>query len=90
MPDDDRVRVPSVRGMDDETLIKYMEYRHDEDLKVKNLGHEPDREAKGLAPRLRGSGQVWRTFHNKMHELYDGRMHDGETWFDHYHEPEAE
>lgn len=81
----DVVRVPSVADMSDQILIKHMEARHGEDLKVKNLGHEPDRDAKNLAPRLRGSGKVWRTYHDKMHELYDGRLHDGEPWYDHEH-----
>jgi hypothetical protein len=77
--------VPSVNDMTDQILIKHMEARHDEDLKVKNLGHEPDRDAKQLAPRLRGTGKVWRTYHDKMHELYDGREHKGEPWYDHEH-----
>jgi len=79
------VRVPAVRDMDDPTLIKHMEARHEEDVSTTHLGAgEPDRVAQGLPPRLR-AGVEWRTFHNKMHELYDGREHNGRPWFDHVH-----
>lgn len=86
---DERVRVPSVSDMDDPLFIKHMEHRHGEDLKVKNLGHEPQRDEKGLAPTLRGNGKVWRTFHDKMHELYDGRLINGQDFYNHDH-PEAD
>jgi hypothetical protein len=85
MEEQDLVRVPSVLDMSDAILIKHMEARHDQDVSVNNLGHEPDRDARGLAPRLRGSGKVWRTYHDKMHELYDGRQHNGEPWYNHVH-----
>lgn len=82
-------RVPSVLDMDDVTLIKHMELRHGEDLRVKRLGWEPQREERGEPPTLRGNGKVWRTFHNKMHELYDGRVIKGEDFYNHTH-PEAD
>jgi hypothetical protein len=83
------IRVPSVRDMDDATMIKHMQHRHDEDIKSINIGHqEPDRVAAGLPPRLR-AGVEWRTFHNKMHELYDGRVDGARDMYDHVHKEEV-
>lgn len=65
------VRVPSAEDMSDETLMKHMEARHSEDLALK-FEPEPDRVAKGLPRRLRNP-QTWRTYHDYMHRLYDGR-----------------
>lgn len=77
--------VPSVRNMDDEILIKHMEARHQEMIAegVKLHANEAARKV-----RL---GVEWRTFHDKMHELYDGRVvGDGENFFNHTHKPENE
>jgi hypothetical protein len=77
------IEIPGVQDMDDETLIKHMELRHNEDVAM-NFTEEPERKAKGLSRRLRG-GVVWRTFHNYLHQLYDGREVDGEPFFNHQH-----
>lgn len=66
------VMVPNVADMSDEILIKHMEMRHDEDIKAP-FRNEPDRVKKGLPPRLRDTGPEWRTYHDYMHRLYDGR-----------------
>lgn len=75
------VRVPSVQDMDDQILIKHMAARHDEDLRFDISKPEPEQKK----PRLRGSGKVWRTFHDKMHELYDGRTDGARGMYDHVH-----
>jgi hypothetical protein len=85
----DLVRVPSVRDMTDEIMIKHMQHRHDEDIGHINIGYEePDRKAKGLPRRLR-AGVEWRTFHDKMHELYDGRTDGAAGMYDHVHKEQS-
>lgn len=79
----DLVRVPAVGDMDDETLIKHMEHRHDEHIAMK-FPNEPDRIKQGLPRRLR-AGVTWRLFHDKLHELYDGRVVAGAPFYDHEH-----
>lgn len=55
--------IPNVDDMDDELLMKHLEFRHEGDLRVK-FKAEPDRAERRLeAPR------EWRTFHNTMHRL---------------------
>lgn len=76
--------VPSVQKMDDLTLIKHMEARHDEMI-ADGFNLSP----KGQPIVLR-AGVTWRVFHDKMHELYDGRVVDGEPFFNHAHKPENE
>lgn len=79
------VRVPSVANMDDEIFIKHMEARHEEDVSTVHLGiQDPDRAAKGLPHRLR-EGVTWRKFHEKMHELYDGRTDGAAGMYNHVH-----
>jgi hypothetical protein len=65
------VRVPSGDDMDDDTLMKHMEARHGENLALK-FREEPDRKRRGLPRRLQNP-ETWRTYHRKLHELYDGR-----------------
>lgn len=69
--DEDFVTVPSVEDMDDETFIKHFELRHGENLAHRFL-NEPDRVKKGL-PRRLNDPEVWKTYHEKMHEIYNGR-----------------
>lgn len=70
-----RVTVPSVTSMNDQTLIKHMELRHADDLKL-SFEVEPDRTERRLrAPR------EWRTYHNAMHRLYPGK-YDHSHWED--------
>lgn len=58
------IRVQSVEVMDDETLMKHLENRHDDDLRM-DFKVEPGRAERRLtAPR------EWRTFHQAMHRLY--------------------
>lgn len=64
---DELVRVPSVQGMDDETLMKHLEHRHAEDLKM-SFEVEPDQTER----RLRAPKE-WRTYHDAMHRLYPGK-----------------
>lgn len=74
------VRVPSVADMDDPTLIKHMEARHDEDVAVTRMGWNGDPDDKRDLRNI-----PWRTFHNKMHELYDGRTDGAAGMYDHEH-----
>jgi hypothetical protein len=79
--------VPSVHNMDDATLIKHMQARHDEMI-AEGLDLAPN----GVPMKLRSSVE-WRTFHDKMHELYDGRTvgpDEGESFFNHLHRLEDE
>lgn len=69
----DTVRVPDVEYMDDETLMKHLEFRHADDLKM-SFTVEPDRETR----RLR-EPDVWRTYHDAMHRLYPAK-------YDHRHQ----
>lgn len=58
------VTIPSVSEMDDETLMKHLELRHEDDLAM-SFKPEPDREERRLhAPK------EWRTYHDAMHRLY--------------------
>lgn len=69
------VRVPPVSVMKDETLIKHLELRHDNDIRMQFLP-EPDREDARLhAPK------EWRTYHQTMHRLNPGS-------YDHEHNEE--
>lgn len=71
----DLVRVPPVSVMGDETLMKHLELRHDNDLRME-FKPEPDREERRLhAPR------EWRTYHDKVHELHPNT-------YDHEHNEE--
>ena len=84
------IRVPSVHDMADEILIKHMAARHNEMFAegYDPSANEPDRVARGEPARLR-AGVEWRTFHDKMHELYDGRVDGAKDMFNHVHkEPE--
>lgn len=65
------VSVPSVEDMSDEILMKHMEARHGESLALK-FRDEPDRAKRGLPRRLHNP-ETWRIYHDKLHELYDGR-----------------
>jgi hypothetical protein len=65
------VRVPALADMDDETIIKHLEARHGESLKLQ-FRPEPDRVRKGLPQRL-FNRSTWEVYHRKLHELYDGR-----------------
>jgi hypothetical protein len=56
--------IPSVYNMDDETLMKHLENRHADDLRLE-FRVEPDRTER----RLQNS-EVWRTYHETMHRLY--------------------
>ncbi len=69
--DQPMVRVPSAEDMEDETLMLHMERRHGESLALK-FEPEPDRVAKGLKRRLRNP-TTWRIYHQRLHDLYDGR-----------------
>jgi hypothetical protein len=69
---DEIVQVPSAYDMSDDILIKHFQARHDQDVSDRLFRNEPDRKAKGLPPRLR-EGVTWRIYHDKVHELYDGR-----------------
>ena len=60
----DLIRVPSVDGMNDETLMKHMEFRHDDDLRLE-FQVEPDR-----AERRLMAADLWRSYHDAMHRLY--------------------
>jgi hypothetical protein len=65
------VQVPAAGDMDDEIFIKHMERRHGESLALKFI-EEPDRKRKGQGRRL-ADPKTWRTYHQRLHELYDGR-----------------
>jgi hypothetical protein len=65
------VSVPSADDMDDETFMKHMERRHGESLALK-FRNEPDRAKKGLPRRLLNR-KTWITYHQSLHNLYDGR-----------------
>lgn len=67
-------RVQPSGGMDDEQFMRHMERRHADALKLE-FKVEPDRSTR----RLR-SGEVWRIFHDKIHEL----DHEGK-YDDHFH-----
>lgn len=55
--------IPSVDTMDDETLMKHLELRHEADLRME-FREEPDyAERRMYAPR------EWRTYHDTMHRL---------------------
>jgi hypothetical protein len=69
-------RVTPVDEMTDEHLMRHLESRHSDALKLKFLC-EPDRTER----RLR-SPVEWRAFHDKIHELdhegkYDDHIHRG-------------
>lgn len=58
------VHIPSVEDMDDETLMKHLELRHEDDLKM-SFEAEPDRTERRMhAPK------EWRTYHDAVHRLY--------------------
>lgn len=57
-------QVAPVSEMDDETLIKHLEHRHEDDLRME-FKTEPDR-----AERRLHAGAEWRTYHDAMHRLY--------------------
>lgn len=58
------VRVPSVADMDDETLMKHLEFRHEDDLR-QEFTPDPDKGERRLA-----APETWRTYHDAMHRLY--------------------
>jgi hypothetical protein len=58
------VRIPPVALMGDETLIKHLELRHDNDLRMQFMP-EPQKET----PRVTAPKE-WRTFHETMHRLH--------------------
>lgn len=68
------VRIPPVKLMGDETLVNHLELRHGNDLSMEfpESGH--------VERRLHDS-HVWRTYHDKVHELR------GES-YDHVHNEE--
>lgn len=56
--------IPPVQEMDDETLMKHLEFRHADDLRME-FTVEPDYGGRRLhAP------EAWRTYHDAMHRLY--------------------
>jgi len=58
------IRVVSVQVMDDETLMKHLENRHEDDLRME-FTVEPDAGERRLhAPK------EWRSYHEAMHRLY--------------------
>lgn len=65
------LRIPSVTSMDDETLMKHLEHRHADDLRM-SFEVEPGRTER----RLRAPS-AWRTYHDAMHRLYP-RKYDHE------------
>lgn len=64
--------IPSVDDMDDETLMKHLELRHEDDLRL-TFKPEPGRTERRLA-----APGLWRTYHNTMHRLYSNK-------YDHRH-----
>jgi hypothetical protein len=58
------VRIPPVTVMDDETLMKHLELRHDADLRMEFMPEPGKNERRITAPK------EWRTFHDKMHSLH--------------------
>ena len=56
--------VAPVADMDDETVMKHLEFRHEDDLKMA-FKPEPDRTERRL-----NNAETWRTYHNSMHRLY--------------------
>jgi len=58
------VVVTPVDEMDDETLMKHLENRHKDDLRLK-FQAAPDENARTLA-----ASDLWRTYHQTMHRLY--------------------
>jgi len=69
------VRIPPVGVMDDETLMKHLDLRHDNELRMRFVP-EPDREERRLV-----AGKEWRTYHDTMHRLNAER-------YDHEHNPQ--
>jgi hypothetical protein len=69
------VHIPPVTVMDDETLMKHLELRHEDGLLMRFLP-EPDR-----AERRMKSPKEWRTYHETMHRISD-------TPYDHEHNVE--
>jgi hypothetical protein len=65
------VSVPSAEDLDDEMFMKHMEKRHGESLALK-FRKEPDRVMRGLPRRLLNRN-TWITYHQSLHDLYDGR-----------------
>jgi hypothetical protein len=61
------VMVPSVESMDDETLMKHLEFRHEHDLALRFLP-DPDQEVRTLA-----APELWRTYHDTMHRLHPNK-----------------
>lgn len=57
------IEIPSVADMDDETLMKHMELRHEGDLAM-SFEIEPGRDER----RLRAPKE-WRTYHDTIHRL---------------------
>lgn len=55
--------IPSVSDMDDETLMKHLEYRHADDLRM-SFDIEPD-----LTERRLRAPVEWRTYHDTVHRL---------------------
>lgn len=68
------ILIPSVHDMDDETLMKHLEHRHGDDLKM-SFEVEPGRTERRLRAPIE-----WRTYHDAMHRLYprkyDHQHHD--------------
>ena len=58
------VMVVSVDDMDDETLIRHLESRHADDLRM-SFQPDPDTGKRTLA-----APKEWRTYHQSMHRLY--------------------
>lgn len=65
--------IPTVSGMQDETLMKHLELRHASDLRM-SFKVEPDRTERRLA-----APQEWRTYHDTLHRL-------SPNGYDHEHE----
>lgn len=58
------VVVTPVDEMEDETLMKHLELRHEDDLALRFLP-DPDKGTRVLA-----APELWRTYHDTMHRLY--------------------
>jgi hypothetical protein len=58
------VVVTPVDEMNDETLMKHLENRHQDDLR---LSFKPD---PGKSERTLAAPTEWRTYHDTMHRLY--------------------
>jgi hypothetical protein len=65
--------VANVADMDDELLMKHLEFRHASDLRM-SFETEPDRTERRLA-----APKEWRTYHDTLHRL-------SPNGYDHEHE----